>query len=71
MTEEPAVIEAFARSGAVATCCSAEIIEGVATGHYLIAYNVLGSYALDRAARDPRIGVVAPEDYTLVLIARR
>ena len=61
------LIEAFARSGAVATCCSAEIIEGVAEGRYLVAYNVLGSYALDRAAEDPRIAVVAPEDYTLVL----
>ncbi len=61
------LIEAFARSGAVATCCSDEIIDGVATGRYLIAYNVLGSYALERAARDPRIAVVTPEDYTLVL----
>ena len=61
------LIEAFARSGAVATCCSAEIIDGVAEGRYLIAYNVLGSYALTRAADDPRIAVVAPEDYTLVL----
>ena len=62
-----ALTEAFARSGAVATCCSAEIIDGVAEGRYLIAYNILGSYALDRAAEDPRIAVVAPEDYTLVL----
>lgn len=61
------LIEAFGRSRAVATCCSAEIIDGVATGKYLIAYNVLGSYALARAAADPRIAVAAPEDYTLVL----
>ncbi|HRO13308.1 MAG TPA: ABC transporter substrate-binding protein, partial [Amaricoccus sp.] len=61
------LIEAFARSGAVATCCSAEIIDAVAEGRYLLAYNVLGSYALDRAAHDRRIAVVAPEDYTLVL----
>lgn len=61
------LIEAFARSGAVSTCCSAEIIDGVAAGRYLVAYNVLGSYALDRAASDPRLAVVAPEDYTLVL----
>ncbi len=61
------LIEAFARSGAVATCCSDEIIDGVAEGRYLIAYNVLGSYALDRAATDPRIALVVPEDYTLVL----
>lgn len=61
------LIEAFARSGAVATCCSAEIIDGVASGRYLVAYNVLGSYALARAATDPRLAIVAPEDYTLVL----
>ena len=61
------LIEAFGRSGAVATCCSAEIIDAVASGRFLAAYNVLGSYALARAAVDPRIGVVAPEDYTLVL----
>lgn len=61
------LIEAFARSGAVATCCSAEIIQAVAEGRYLIAYNVLGSYALARAAQDRRIAVVAPEDYTLIL----
>jgi ABC-type Fe3+ transport system substrate-binding protein len=61
------LLEAFGRSGAVATCCSAEIIDGVAAGRWLIAYNVLGSYALARAARDPRVAVVAPHDYTLVL----
>lgn len=61
------LIEAFGRSGAVATCCSAEIIDGVADGTYLIAYNVLGSYALARAERNPDIVAVAPDDYTLVL----
>jgi len=61
------LLEAFGRSGAVATCCSAEIIDAVAEGEWLIAYNVLGSYALAHAAHDRRIGVVAPQDYTLVL----
>ncbi|SDE40240.1 ABC transporter substrate-binding protein [Limimaricola pyoseonensis] len=61
------LMESFGRSGAVATCCSAEIIDGVAEGRYLVAYNVLGSYALARARRDERLGVVAPEDYTLML----
>ncbi|MGR3498090.1 MAG: ABC transporter substrate-binding protein [Limimaricola soesokkakensis] len=61
------LMESFGRSGAIATCCSAEIIDGVAEGRYLVAYNVLGSYALVRARRDPRLGVVAPLDYTLVL----
>ena len=62
-----ALMEAFARSGAVATCCSAEIIAGVAAGDYLIAYNVLGSYAAEAARQNPALGIVAPADYTLVL----
>lgn len=61
------LIEAFAHSRSVATCCSTEIIDAVAEGRYLIAYNVLGSYAFARAAADRRLGVVTPEDYTLVL----
>lgn len=59
------MLEAFARVGAVATCCSAEIIGGVAEGRYLIAYNVLGSYVATAAGDE--VGTILPEDYTLVL----
>lgn len=59
------LIEGFARAGAVATCCSAEIIGGVSSGDYLIAYNVLGSYA--DPARFANVGIVLPTDYTLFL----
>ncbi|KMK66185.1 ABC transporter substrate-binding protein [Puniceibacterium sp. IMCC21224] len=62
-----ALLESLGRSGAVATCCSAEIIGGVAEGRYLLAYNVLGSYALAIAQDDDRIGIAVPQDYTLVL----
>lgn len=62
-----ALQEAFSRTGAVSTCCSYDIIAGVAEGTYLIAYNVLGSYAHGYQAEDPRIGIVLPTDYTLVL----
>ncbi|AVO36928.1 ABC transporter substrate-binding protein [Pukyongiella litopenaei] len=61
------LMEAFGRSGSVATCCSAEIIDAVISGRFLIAYNVLGSYALQRAGQEARLAVVAPEDYTLIL----
>ncbi|WP_111430248.1 ABC transporter substrate-binding protein [Rhodobacteraceae bacterium DSL-40] len=61
------LIEAFARADVVATCCSAEIIDGVTRGRYLIAYNVLGPYALARAAGNPDLVVVSPSDYTLVM----
>ncbi|PWR01210.1 iron-binding protein [Meridianimarinicoccus roseus] len=60
-----AVLEGFARMEAVATCCSAEIIRGVAEGRYLIAYNVLGSYVA--SATFANVGVILPEDYTLIL----
>lgn len=61
------LIEAFGRSGAVATCCSSEIIDGVASGRFAIAYNVLGSYALARARANSDLVVLAPRDYTLIL----
>ncbi|KIC28260.1 ABC transporter substrate-binding protein [Leisingera sp. ANG-M6] len=60
-----ALLEGFARVDAVATCCSAEIIAGVAEGRFLIAYNVLGSYVANASA--PEVGTILPEDYTLVL----
>ena len=60
-----AMLEGFARSGAVATCCSARIIRAVSDGEFLIAYNVLGSYVQN--ANIPNVGVVLPEDYTLFL----
>ncbi len=59
------LIEGFARIDAVATCCSARIIDEVAQGRFLIAYNVLGSYVA--SANAPGVGVILPEDYTLVL----
>lgn len=59
------LIEGFARIDAVATCCSARIIDDVAQGRFLIAYNVLGSYVA--SAEAPGVGVILPEDYTLVL----
>ncbi|WP_353471730.1 extracellular solute-binding protein [Salipiger sp. H15] len=60
-----AMLEAFSRVGAIATCCSLAIIDGVSEGRYYIAYNVLGSYAAARAADN--VGIILPEDYTLMM----
>lgn len=60
-----ALLESFDRLDAVATCCSAEIINGVAEGRFVAAYNVLGSYAA--SAGQPEVGIILPEDYTLLL----
>jgi iron(III) transport system substrate-binding protein len=46
---------------------TAPMIERIASGKDLIGYNLLGSYALARAKRDPALGVVLPDDFTLVL----
>lgn len=55
---------------------TSDVLDRIAAGKLLIAYNMLGSYASSRAALDPAIGIVWPRDYTLVLsrvafIARR
>ena len=48
-------------------CCSADLLDMVERGEALIAYNVLGSYARARVAAGAPIGIVMPEDYTLVV----
>ncbi|HSK40752.1 MAG TPA: extracellular solute-binding protein [Arenibaculum sp.] len=48
-------------------CCTGDILGMVESGEALIGYNVLGSYARARAAEGAPIGIVLPEDYTLVV----
>jgi iron(III) transport system substrate-binding protein len=43
------------------------MLERISSGENLLGYNIMGSYALVRAKKDPNIGVVIPKDYTLVL----
>jgi len=52
------------------------MMEHIASGDDLLGYNLIGSYAMTRAKRDPSLGIVLPKDYTLVmsrvlLIAKR
>ena len=48
-------------------CCTAHMLEGIASGRYLIGYNLLGSYAQDAVARGASLEVVMPRDFTLAL----
>jgi two-component system sensor histidine kinase TctE len=48
-------------------CCTGDILEMIERGEVLIAYNMLGSYARARMLAGARIGIVLPEDYTLVM----
>lgn len=43
------------------------MLEKVGAGEHWLAYNVIGPYALLKAQKDPNIGIVIPEDYTIVL----
>lgn len=43
------------------------MLDKISSGEYLLGYNLIGSYALTRALRDPNIGVTMPKDYTLVI----
>jgi iron(III) transport system substrate-binding protein len=43
------------------------MLDGIASGQSLLAYNVLGSYSHHRALSDPSIGLVYLRDYTLVV----
>jgi len=43
------------------------MLERISSGENLIGYNVIGSYAQARAAKDPSIGVSFTKDYNLVL----
>jgi len=46
---------------------TAAMVERIASGKALLGYNLIGSYAMARARRDPAIGIVLPSDYTLVM----
>jgi iron(III) transport system substrate-binding protein len=43
------------------------MLERVSSGENLIGYDVLGSYALTRAKKDPSMGIAFTTDYNLVL----
>ncbi|WP_244313646.1 ABC transporter substrate-binding protein [Stappia sediminis] len=46
---------------------SSAIVERVADGRFALGYNILGSYAAGWARSAPDLGIVLPEDYTVVM----
>ncbi|MBR0691542.1 ABC transporter substrate-binding protein [Bradyrhizobium manausense] len=61
------LVAAMGRAGVKLYTSSAAMIDRVGAGDLVLAYNVLGSYALERAKHDQNLGVVFPSDYTLLL----
>lgn len=48
-------------------CCSSNMIDDVKSGELLIAYNVLGSYAVNREDRSD-FAIILPNDFTTVML---
>jgi iron(III) transport system substrate-binding protein len=61
------LVRALGRSGASLHADTQSMLERVAAGDALLAYNVLGSYAEVFARNRPEIGVIYFDDYTLVV----
>lgn len=59
--------ESFGRAGAKLFCCSSEILDRVGTGELVMGYNVIGSYAIAAAEKNPDIGVNFLRDYTITM----
>jgi iron(III) transport system substrate-binding protein len=61
------LFRAMGQSGVKVYSAASAMLDRVAAGDQLIAYNVIGSYALDRVKSQPELGIVLPDDYTLLL----
>ncbi len=49
-------------------CCSAQMIDAVADGQILVAYNVLGSYAAAQYAHNDQIEIIIPDDFATTMM---
>lgn len=61
------LVSLFGENGVKLYSNSSAIIDRVAKGKFVLGYNLLGSYAAAKAARDPNLGVALLEDYTVVM----
>lgn len=60
------LVRALGLSGVKLFSQSSKIIDGVSSGKLKLGYNVLGSYAISQLADNPDLGVILPEDYTIL-----
>ncbi len=61
------LVQAMGSAGVKLYSNSSAILERVADGRFALGYNILGSYAASWAAENPEIGIILPEDYTVVM----
>ena len=61
------VIEALSRAKMRTYDYTSAILDAVASGDLILGYNVIGTYALERASKDPNVGIFQFKDYTIVM----
>jgi iron(III) transport system substrate-binding protein len=61
------MVRAFGAAGIKLYSTTGTILDRIASGEHLIAYNMIGSYAIERAKEDASIGVVFPADYITLM----
>ena len=61
------LVRAMGQAGVKLYANTETMLDRVAGGEQLLAYDVLGSYAMERAKSEPALGVVLPSDYTIVV----
>lgn len=62
------LVEAMGQVDAYEAGSSREMLEGLSSGKYWLAYNILGSYAMVWALHHPEVVVQVPNDYSLVMM---
>ncbi|TGD95318.1 ABC transporter substrate-binding protein [Methylobacterium nonmethylotrophicum] len=60
-------VKAMGQAGAKFYTSTGAMMERVVSGEHTLAYNMIGSYVLQRNRKDPTLGYVLPKDYTLVM----
>ena len=61
------LVAAMGRAGVKLYTSSGPMIDRVTTGDFVLAYNIPGAYALERAKQDADLGIIFPSDYTLLM----
>ena len=61
------LIEAMGAAGVRLYSNSSAILQRVADGRFVLGYNILGSYAKIYAKSNPDLGIIMPDDYTIIM----
>lgn len=61
------LLESMSRVDTQLRCCNNSVLTDIADDKIYIGYNILGSYAYAASLRNPKLKIVLPRDYTLVL----